>query len=77
MTDTDKPLPTRAEPLLIGTKLGHNLGTVEGVCLTGGERYYFCINRHGVVSFMPWQAVEPYVFDGAAGPEGEGTEDAR
>lgn len=34
-------------------------GKIGAVMLTGGERYYMLIDRHGVVSLMPADVVEP------------------
>lgn len=34
-------------------------GTVEAIGLLSGERYYWLIDKHGVVSMMPADVVEP------------------
>lgn len=39
------------EVLKIGQKI--NGATVQGALFTGGERYYFLIDRFGTVSLMP------------------------
>lgn len=45
-------------PLALGTKV-KPWGTVEAVGITGGERYYWLIDKHGTVSMMPACVVEP------------------
>ena len=48
---TKQPLP-----LKLGTKT--QWGEIYMVGFTGGERYYWMINRDGTVSMMPWFVVE-------------------
>lgn len=42
--------------LPIGTKT--QFGTIQAIQWSGGERYYFIIDRRGTVSYMPASAVE-------------------
>lgn len=34
-------------------------GSVDGIGIVGGERYYWILDKHGIVSMMPACAVEP------------------
>jgi hypothetical protein len=43
-------------PLPLGTETPE--GVVQAVGITGGERYYWLVDAHGVVSMMPWFMVE-------------------
>jgi len=45
-----------SKPLMPGTKTKE--GTVEAVGVTGGERYYWLLDKDGAVKMLPWFMVE-------------------
>jgi len=50
-------------------------GTVEAISFREGERYYMMINKHGVVSLMPADVVEPdHSLDSEVGSSGKAPE---
>jgi len=53
-----KSEPERA-PLPIGTKV-KPYGEIAAVCLTGGERYYMLVDKHGCVALMPSEVIEEH-----------------
>lgn len=50
------PLERRVMPLPLGTKT--QWGKIEMVGITGGERYYWMLDKHGGVSMIPASIVE-------------------
>ena len=45
-------------PIIVpGTKTAQ--GRVAAVGTTGGERYYWLVDKYGVVKMLPWFVVEP------------------
>lgn len=50
---------TITEPLPLGTKT--QWGIVEMIGRTGGERYYWMIDKHKCVSMIPAFIVEPTI----------------
>lgn len=57
-------------PLPLGTVIP-TLGRIEMIGLTGGERYYWLIDKRKVVSMMPWSVVEPLARGDSAGESRE------
>lgn len=45
------------KPLNIGIKT--EWGKITAVGITGGERYYWMVDKHGCVAMMPASVVEP------------------
>jgi hypothetical protein len=45
------------KPLNIGIKT--KWGKITAVGITGGERYYWMVDKHGCVAMMPASVVEP------------------
>ena len=45
------------KPLNLGTKT--KWGKITAVGITGGERYYWMVDKHGCVAMMPASVVEP------------------
>lgn len=46
-------------PLRLGTET--QWGAIGAVGLTGGERYYWMVDKHGSVAMMPACVVEPTI----------------
>lgn len=60
MDTAKQPDGRLVQPLALGSTV-KPWGKIVAISLTGGERYYFMQAASGVVSLMPWSAVEPAV----------------